>query len=413
MSTATVRNPLDIVLDALRAHHCEPEERSGKWTARCPAHDDENPSLSIAAGDDGKVLVICRSRGCHAKDLVAAIGLTMADLFPSNGKHAGKRKSEDTTIDYDHPVATYLYRNADGLPVYQVRRLNVLDQAGKIIDKTFRQYRVIDITGRKVSVEAGLGKTETVLYRLPELLAADPDRPVWIVEGEKDVDRLGTLNRLATCNPMGALKWRDHYSGVLRGRHCNIIPDNDPPDAKYPEGKGRQHAQQVAQSLHGKAASVKVVELPGLPSEGDVSDFLNAGGTVDQLDELAGKAEPWKGGSVGAFPQVSPISVNLRPVPILDERLLPDPFRSWIKDIAERACCPLDLPSVAALISVASVVGRKVAIRPSVTMIGPSFPIFGEWVCCPQVGSRRTASRNRRNHWPGSSWTPETSTRRP
>ena len=70
------------------------------------------------------------------------------------------------------------------------------------------------------------------------------------------------------------------------------------------------------------------------------------------------------GGFVGVFPQVSPISVNLRPVPPLGERLLPDPFRSWIKDMAERACCPLDLPSVAALVSVASVVGRKVAIRP-------------------------------------------------
>ena len=67
---------------------------------------------------------------------------------------------------------------------------------------------------------------------------------------------------------------------------------------------------------------------------------------------------------VSTFPQVSPISVDLRPVPKLDERLLPDPFRSWIKDTAERACCPLDLPAVSALVSVASVVGRKFAIRP-------------------------------------------------
>ena len=49
----------------------------------------------------------------------------------------------------------------------------------------------------------------------------------------------------------------------------------------------------MAQSLAGKAASVKVVELPGLPEKGDVSDFLNAGGTVDQLDELARDTPEW------------------------------------------------------------------------------------------------------------------------
>ena len=84
---------------------------------------------------------------------------------------------------------------------------------------------------------------------------------------------------------MGAGKWRDHYADALKGRTCIIIPDNDQ--------AGREHAQQVAQSLQGKAASVKVVELPGLPEKGDVSDFLAAGGTVDQLDELAHRAKEW------------------------------------------------------------------------------------------------------------------------
>ena len=199
----------------------------------------------------------------------------------------------------------------------------------------------------------------TVLYNLPMLLASEPDQPVWIVEGEKDVDRLGMLGRLATCNPMGAGKWRDHYAESLAGRHCRIIPDNDK--------AGRDHARQVAQSLQGKAASVKIVELPGLPEKGDVSDFLARGGTVQQLDELAGQAAEWKGGFEGfegTFPEVSPICVRLRPVPKLDERLLPDPFRPWLKDIVERACCPLDLPAVAALVSVSAAAGRRVAIRP-------------------------------------------------
>ena len=59
-----------------------------------------------------------------------------------------------------------------------------------------------------------------------------------------------------------------------------------------------------------------------------------------------------------------PISLDLRPVPQLHERLLPEPFRPWIKDIAERACCPLDLPAISAIVSFSAAVGRRVAIRP-------------------------------------------------
>lgn len=56
--------------------------RSGKgWIARCPAHADKSPSLSIAESDDGRVLIHCFA-GCPAADVVAAIGLDLAALFP-------------------------------------------------------------------------------------------------------------------------------------------------------------------------------------------------------------------------------------------------------------------------------------------------------------------------------------------
>lgn len=130
---------------------------------------------------------------------------------------------------------------------------------------------------------------ETILYRLPELASANPARIVWIAEGEKDVDRLLALKEIATTNPMGSLKWRDEngkrYSETLRGRYCGILADND--------DVGRKHAQEVARSLHGIAASVKIVELTGLPEEGDVSDFLDAGGTVEQLHRLAEQTPEW------------------------------------------------------------------------------------------------------------------------
>jgi hypothetical protein len=54
----------------------------GRWIARCPAHDDKRPSLSIREGDTGAVLVYCWG-GCTLAEIAAAAGLNLADLFPS------------------------------------------------------------------------------------------------------------------------------------------------------------------------------------------------------------------------------------------------------------------------------------------------------------------------------------------
>jgi hypothetical protein len=53
----------------------------GKWVARCPAHDDHTPSLSIREGREGRTLIRCWA-GCELNDILAAAGLRVADLFP-------------------------------------------------------------------------------------------------------------------------------------------------------------------------------------------------------------------------------------------------------------------------------------------------------------------------------------------
>ena len=170
-------------------------------------------------------------------------------------------------------VASYPYRGLDGRLLFEVMRFN---------PKGFRQRRPVD-----GGWEWNLKGVEPVLYRLPELTAADPSRTVFVGEGEKGVGALVELGLVATCSPMGAGKWRPAYAEHLRGRHVVILPDNDKP--------GRDHAETVAQSLHGVAASVKVVELRGLPEKGDAFDWVKAGGTAAQLQEL-----------VDATPSLSP-----------------------------------------------------------------------------------------------------------
>lgn len=52
-----------------------------KWIARCPAHDDKRPSLSIREGDTGATLAYCWA-GCSIAEIAAAVGLELSDLFP-------------------------------------------------------------------------------------------------------------------------------------------------------------------------------------------------------------------------------------------------------------------------------------------------------------------------------------------
>lgn len=236
-----------------------------KWQACCPAHDDNRASLSITETTDGTVLVKCHA-GCPTTDVLAGVGMNLADLFPrhqSNGHANGQSRIVDE----------YTYRDIGGELLFQVVRFD---------PKGFRQRRPKDGGGWEWRVKG----TKIVPYRLPELAAADTEKTVFVVEGEKDVDRLRSLGMIATCNAGGAGKWRDEHASYLAGRRMVIVPDND--DA------GLKHAQQVAKSLAGRAASVKIVAIPGLPDKGDISDWLDGGGTIEELAELVAMQPDWQ-----------------------------------------------------------------------------------------------------------------------
>jgi DNA primase len=55
------------------------------WKALCPAHEDHNASLSVNEGADGRVLLKCFT-GCTTENIVAALGLSMNDLFNSEAR---------------------------------------------------------------------------------------------------------------------------------------------------------------------------------------------------------------------------------------------------------------------------------------------------------------------------------------
>jgi DNA primase len=212
---------------------------------------------------------------------------TLAGPSPAiNGKDATRgapRKMLESKHEYcdesgavQFAVGRYEYQYPDGS--------FVLNKDGKR-KKTFRQKRPDpDHPGKWINNTDGV---RVVPYKLPELIEAIASgHSIAIVEGEAKVDLLWTWNVPATCNAGGAGKWKSEHSTCLHGADVVIIPDNDDP--------GRNHADLVAASLQGIAASVRVLELPGLPPKGDIIDWAKAGGTVEQLYDLSKReAKPW------------------------------------------------------------------------------------------------------------------------
>jgi putative DNA primase/helicase len=224
----------------------------GGHQAKCPAHEDGVASLSIGQGRQGIVLK-CFA-GCATAAIVAAVGLQMADLFDE------PLKTEGLYFKGAPVTAIYEYRDAGGKLVYRVLRN---------ANKNFSQQRIEN--GEWI----WQGPEKKLLYRLPELLAADPDQPVFLPEGEKDVDEtLRPWGLVATTNSGGAGRFAQDNE-ALRGRLAVTIEDNDP--------AGAAHVAEVARKLAGIARQVINLKLDGLPPHGDVTDWKKAGHTKEEL----------------------------------------------------------------------------------------------------------------------------------
>ncbi len=249
--TAALDRP--VILDRFRDAKAAGD---GKWMAFCPVHADGQQhgrrSLSIGQADDGRVLLHCFA-GCEPESIVGAVGLGMADLFPESTRN-GYKAPTPRPPSGKQIVATYDYRDEDGSLRYQVVRYS---------DKSFAQCRPDGAGGWTWNLRG----VQPLLYNLPMLKDAEGDI-VFVTEGEKDADNLTRLGLVAVCNSGGAGKWGHKLSEYLRGHDVVIVPDNDAP--------GRKHAEQVARSLYGVAALVRILELPNLPEKGDSSDWIDA-----------------------------------------------------------------------------------------------------------------------------------------
>jgi KaiC/GvpD/RAD55 family RecA-like ATPase len=241
--------------------------RGREWRCPCPVHRGKDPNFSVSA-DTG--LAKCHSQCGRGWDMIALEQeLTSCDFATAKVSVYRIVGRPEPSWEERNIQATYDYTSPNGALLYQVVRF-----AGK----DFRQRRPDGQGGWRW----GLGGCETVPYRLPQVVDS---QFVAIVEGEKDVHTLERLGMVATCNSGGAGNFKSELVQWFKGRDIGIFPDNDDP--------GRAHALKVAALLAPVAKSLRVVEIPGLPPKGDVSDFVAGGGTIEQLREFYRKAQPW------------------------------------------------------------------------------------------------------------------------
>lgn len=220
------------IVDALQAAGYAIKPSGGYTMAQCPVHGDREPSLSIRQlGDRARIKCFA---GCHDEDILAALNLTVKDLF-------------------DNPKgSTYKYVDARG---------NIERTVTRPADrKTFFQ------TGQRKSENGE--RVMTIPYRLPKIMKAISEgSTIYLVEGEADVEAAESVGMTATTYPGGNGMIGSADFTHLHGGHIIAVRDRD--DA------GMEWLETVRDALHGNVASISYQQ----PVEGckDLSDHLVSG----------------------------------------------------------------------------------------------------------------------------------------
>jgi DNA polymerase-1 len=300
---------------------CATTLADGKGLTHCPAHDDNTPSLNVTPTDD-RLLLHCHT-GCTQDAVLSALR---------------RRKLWTQYAHYD-------YFGADGRLLYQSVRIETPGEK-----KRFYQRRPVGN-----GWENHTRGVEHVPYRLPQLLQAPLDREVFVVEGEKDADRLASVGLVATTNVSGAGKWLPEYAQHFRDRHVVVLADND--DA------GAAHRNDVVRSLLNQAASVKAPELPGAGPKEDISDLLDRGLTAQDLLDLVSNTPPLTevpNGhvSVGGEAEDDERESTLGPIPTFPLEVLPRAMRGLV----EASNLPNNLLAGAGLAALMSATGGQAEI---------------------------------------------------
>jgi AAA domain/Homeodomain-like domain len=253
----------------------------GKW------FDHENQS------GGGVLDLIAHKTGRNRGEALA--WLKTEGIYSSGPTGAGSPSPSKSISGFGSAVLRTL--NVVGIYPYSDENGELLFEVVRYEPKNFRQRRAGTTAGTWIW---NLDGVRRVPYRLPELISAVRDRrTILLCEGEKDADNARALGFAASTALGGANKWQDSYNEFFASADVVLLPHNDT--------AGRTHAEKVAGAIHAKVERVRVLDIaavwPLCPEKGDISDWIAAGGTAEELQALIDLAPDW-----------SPYPTRLRPL---------------------------------------------------------------------------------------------------
>ncbi|MFH0871086.1 MAG: hypothetical protein V1878_01140 [bacterium] len=259
----------------------------------CPLQEDEHRSFSLEAERGLWYCLSCR-KGGTIRDLAQ---LLCVDPPPD---------------DQGAPSGCFIYHNGEGNPLYR----NLYTRGEGLRSETY----IGEGRWRR-----GIRFELFVPYRLPGVISAQG--PVFLVEGEKEAEALCSLGLVATSVPGGLGLWIEEYHRYFQGKKIVLLPGH--------RERGPADAEEVAGQLWGVASEIRTVDLPEWGEGGDVTDWLHAGHSKEELLSLLDSAPLYEGPAAQgeerpALRVVSPLPSPPPVLPVSELRFPPFPESAWV-----------------------------------------------------------------------------------
>lgn len=249
--------------------HFQIQKRYGdRAQARCPCHDDKQASLTITKGRKS-ALIHCHA-GCNFEDIIQKVGLKKQDLYFEERPPGSSWRAYVEGREHKRIEAVYNYVSSSN-GEYTFTKIRMQDK---------RMIYGVLCNGRFTYGLGGKHRKDlkSVYGDLKALNKAIAEgKPVFIPEGEKDVDTL-TKRGYTAITYGGVNDWQSDFATLFKGAEIYILADNDEP--------GRKVANTILSDLKGIAKSVKViVPVPDIP-KADISDYFEAGHSNEEFERL-------------------------------------------------------------------------------------------------------------------------------
>lgn len=249
--------------------HFKISKRYGdKTLCICPSHSDKQASLTITKGR--KCTLFHCHAGCTLEDILSAAGLEKKDTFYDTEPQRSNWRAYVESREKRRIEAVYNYVSYNGQYAFTKIRLEGKKLLYGILKNERFSYGLPRNTPRK-SLKAIYGRVQTLNKAISE------SKPIFIVEGEKDVDTLMKQGYIAFTYG-GVNDWQADFAELVEGADVVILADNDEP--------GKAVANTILRDIQSVVKSAKIIiPMPDIP-KADITDYFEAGHSKQEFEQM-------------------------------------------------------------------------------------------------------------------------------